>query len=668
MFKRSELRAAIGGRGATRGRRFVDSLETRLLFSTHLVDLNAPGPVHDGTTWTAAFTTIQAALSVAAPGDEIRIADGSYSPGESQSDTFHLKNGVELIGGYAGYGAVSPNSRNVTDHPTILIAPPVPANARAEYTVITATSLDSSTILDGLTVMGAPAQHFGDEGAGMVLQNASPVIQNCTFVNLTGGAANSSFSSPTFLDCTFSNNSNGYGGAMYATYSSLSITRCVFLQNSSTVGDGDGGAIYATDSSVNLTRSEFTRNRARRGSGGAISLFGSANISLCKFYANSAYISGGAIEAGTGVDVVDSAFVGNVATNNGGAIAGTGFSVRRCTFTENRAGSQGGAVSSYSDGSIFSSIFWHDSAYYHNEIYAPTASVFANDIQGGPNGFTSEAYLDVDPLFVRSPSAGLDGTWATSDDDYGNLQLQPYSQCIDKADDMGFPPITADSKDLAGNPRLVDFPEPPHFPAYLDLGAYETPVATIVSCIQFLVDAPQPQIVITFNTDIVPVNPGALMLINLNTGENVLQNHLHEVTFTYDPLSHSITLSLPPGLLTDGNYRAKLPGGAVRDQAGNPSVASLEHAFFVMAGDANRDRKINATDLAILAANWQGSNRTFCQGDFNYDGRVDVADLGILASHWQQTLPAPQAPTQIATTSGTVARRTPVRVASVVLS
>lgn len=664
MLKRSYLEAGADARWTTVEHRFVDSLESRVLFSTHMVDLNAPGPVHDGTSWAQAFTTIQAALLAAAPGDEIRIADGSYSPGASQSYTFQLKNAVELIGGYAGYGAVSPNSRNVVDHPTILIAPPVPANARAVYTIITATAVDSSTILDGLTIKGAPEKYFGDDGEGMMCQNGSPIVQNCTFIDLTGGAANSSFSSPTFVDCTFSNNSNGYGGAMFASYSSLSILRCRFLQNSSTVGDGSGGAIYASNCQVDLTGCDFIRNRARRGSGGALCIIGDATISLCKFYANSAYLSGGAIVAGYGLDVVDSAFVGNVAVSDGGAIAGSGFSVRRCTFTENRSSREGGAVASYDGGDIFSSIFWRDSAYYHNEISAPSASVFANDIQGGPDGFSSEVYGDFDPLFVRAPSPGADGTWATGDDDYGNLQLQPYSQCIDKADDMGFPEITADSKDLAGNPRLVDFPEPPHFPAYLDLGAYETPAATIVSCMQFLVDAPQPQLKITFNTDIVPTNPGALVLINLNTGENILQNHWYELTFSYDPQTYAITIAFPPGILTDGHYKAFLPGAAVRDLAGNPSVASRDYTFFVMAGDANRDQKVNAADLEILAANWQGSSRTFCQGDFNYDGRVDLADLGILASGWQKTLLAP--PTAVSTAS--VARRTPTRVASTVLN
>ncbi len=58
------------------------------------------------------------------------------------------------------------------------------------------------------------------------------------------------------------------------------------------------------------------------------------------------------------------------------------------------------------------------------------------------------------------------------------------------------------------------------------------------------------------------------------------------------------------------------------------------------AGDANRDRTVDISDLGILATNWQGSGKTFVQGDFNYDGIVDISDLGILATNWQKTLVA----------------------------
>jgi autotransporter-associated beta strand protein len=52
-------------------------------------------------------------------------------------------------------------------------------------------------------------------------------------------------------------------------------------------------------------------------------------------------------------------------------------------------------------------------------------------------------------------------------------------------------------------------------------------------------------------------------------------------------------------------------------------------------GDSNLDRKVDVTDLGILATNY-GKTVTngFLQGDFNGDGKVDVTDLGILATDY----------------------------------
>ena len=51
------------------------------------VDRDAPGPVHDGTTWTRAFLTLQDALAVAGSGDEIWVAQGVYKPDEGAGVT-----------------------------------------------------------------------------------------------------------------------------------------------------------------------------------------------------------------------------------------------------------------------------------------------------------------------------------------------------------------------------------------------------------------------------------------------------------------------------------------------------------------------------------------------------------------------------------------------------
>lgn len=54
-------------------------------------------------------------------------------------------------------------------------------------------------------------------------------------------------------------------------------------------------------------------------------------------------------------------------------------------------------------------------------------------------------------------------------------------------------------------------------------------------------------------------------------------------------------------------------------------------------GDANFDGLVNATDLGILALNWQKTGRHFWEGDFTGDGKVDVNDLYLMSMNWQKT-------------------------------
>ena len=53
-------------------------------------------------------------------------------------------------------------------------------------------------------------------------------------------------------------------------------------------------------------------------------------------------------------------------------------------------------------------------------------------------------------------------------------------------------------------------------------------------------------------------------------------------------------------------------------------------------GDANKDGKVDGSDVTILAGNWQTlTDATWDMGDFNGDGKVDGSDVTILAGNWQ---------------------------------
>jgi hypothetical protein len=150
--------------------------------------------------------------------------------------------------------------------------------------------------------------------------------------------------------------------------------------------------------------------------------------------------------------------------------------------------------------------------------------------------------------------------------------------------------------------------------------------------------------------------------VNVQFNEGMNESSISVNDLVLDPLSHAgpdisplsvaydagtrVATFLFDGIIPDGNYQAKLLNGSVSDLAGNSLAAEYSFNLFVLAGDANRDRTVDITDLGILATNWQQSPRVFSQGDFNYDNLVDITDLGVLATNWQKT-ESPPAPARL---------------------
>ena len=123
------------------------------------VDINATGPMHDGSSWCNAFTDLQEALDVADAGDDILVADGTYVPratglSDPRDATFQLVSGVVVRGGYAGCFALDPNDNNPALYETILSGdldgddgPDFTGYDDNTYHVVTAIDVNSATAL-----------------------------------------------------------------------------------------------------------------------------------------------------------------------------------------------------------------------------------------------------------------------------------------------------------------------------------------------------------------------------------------------------------------------------------------------------------------------------------------------------------------------------------------
>ncbi|MHC4742593.1 MAG: hypothetical protein ACYS8Z_11815, partial [Planctomycetota bacterium] len=90
------------------------------------VDDSAEG-ANDGSNWANAFNYLQDALEIVLPGDEIRLAQGTYRPDQGdevstgdREAAFNLIAGLTIKGGYAGFGAPDPDLRDCDACKTIL--------------------------------------------------------------------------------------------------------------------------------------------------------------------------------------------------------------------------------------------------------------------------------------------------------------------------------------------------------------------------------------------------------------------------------------------------------------------------------------------------------------------------------------------------------------------
>jgi hypothetical protein len=333
----------------------IERLESRrLLDATIYVDVNSPGPVHDGASWASAFVDVQEALAVATASDQVRVAEGIYKPtaGNDRTATINLKNGVSLIGGYAGFGAADPDDRNIEANLTILSGDIGAPGSSLDNTlhVVTATNVDSSAVLDGFTITAGNADTTsltanGNLGGGMLNVSASPTTRSCTFrenYGFRGGAINNQASSPILIDCVLTRNTGGAsGGGMAGDGASAPVlTRCTISYSTIIYYEGGGGI---SSGGAILTNCIFEGNNAN--TGGVIQAWGALSINNCTFNNNSAGW-GGAIHngRGTSASINGCTFTGNSA-GLGGAIYNLNSSAtfQRCTFLRNDA-DEGGAM------------------------------------------------------------------------------------------------------------------------------------------------------------------------------------------------------------------------------------------------------------------------------------------------------------------------------------
>lgn len=188
----------------------------------------------NGSSWSNAMGSIQAAIDSVGSGVEIWVAGGVYH------ESVSLKSGITIYGGFRG-DELFAEHRRVFEYETI-----IDGSGSSDYPLTISGVTD--TVVDGFTVTGGNTLVGG--GVYVSRADASNRLMNCRVVG---------------------NQATYHGGGMAVVESSLYIINCVIGNN--TAGQL-GGGIYLNESSPVIANGTFSGNRAG-GNGGAIAAYAS---------------------------------------------------------------------------------------------------------------------------------------------------------------------------------------------------------------------------------------------------------------------------------------------------------------------------------------------------------------------------------------------------------
>lgn len=448
------------------------------LFSTYsyaqtryYVNASATG-TNIGTSWANAFPTLTEALTKSVAGNEIWVAAGTYTPGAVATSTFTIKPGVQVYGGFAGTETtlsqrVAGANKMYTAKETILYG------QYANTHVVTSTSANASTILDGFTIVGGQTVNNTSSaatnvGAGLYISGGNGTYQNLwikdnhasysgsgiwssgtgLFSNLIvegntmlrpglGGGGIYNAGAATYRDVQILNNTGAAaGGGMYNVGGNPVLVNIAFRGNSVTT---NGGGLW-TSAAMNIDRISFIENSAVQRGGGMFISSGNVTINNTAFSrnsvttANAAYLGGGLhIAAGT-QNIYNTTFSNNYIAYG----------------IENALTYGAGLYSAPATVNVFNSVFWGNNRGpgYPDQVGATKIIIDYTLIQGGYA--TGANNIIGDPEFEN----------AAADD----LRLKRGSVAIDRGNGS----YVGTGADLAGNTRTVN--------GTVDMGAYEHPL------------------------------------------------------------------------------------------------------------------------------------------------------------------------------------------------
>lgn len=242
----------------------------------------APGGNCGGAT--PCYATIQAAVDAASDGDEIKVAQGTYTDIHARAgitQVVYISKSVTIQGGYAA------NNWSVADpgaHATIL-------DAGGKGRVLYVTSYNDITIQDlrvtGGDAAGLGGDPWGNDAGGGVFVNMTPVhLRHIVVANskaYRGGGLFLNSSDSVIQDCEIISNTADSGAGLYLVGGHDRLQRNVIRTNRS---DWGGGGLLLNGSDSTLTNNVIIDNQAGTYEGGGIFFYAGAPQLLYTTIAN----------------------------------------------------------------------------------------------------------------------------------------------------------------------------------------------------------------------------------------------------------------------------------------------------------------------------------------------------------------------------------------------
>lgn len=294
---------------------FITAVFCALTMHAQILYVSATGNNSDGSSWTNAYQTIQAALSAATSGDEIWVKQGTYTI-LTDTEQLNFKEGVDVFGGFVGNETM--RSQRLTDPELTIISHD--ENGSGDFRLLTSVALNEATTWDGFTFDGK------NVGTGVYLSS------NCNLNNVIveNGAV------------TDGSGAGVYIGSSESVFGTVNVTNATIRNNTIFA---DGGAFF--------------------GGGAGVFVGSSSNAALiedCIISGNTINgLSSGSSVFGAGVFIIEGEIKNSIIDNNkvigvaGNNVTGAAIAIvpeaseRKvlidgCSITNNESPARGGAI------------------------------------------------------------------------------------------------------------------------------------------------------------------------------------------------------------------------------------------------------------------------------------------------------------------------------------